>query len=30
MYGVSGCVDLRERMKSRGVDFGPACRIYEV
>ena len=29
-YGVLGCIDLREKMKSKGVNFGPACRIYEV
>jgi len=29
-YGVLGCIDLREKMKSKGVEFSPACRIYEV
>ena len=29
-YGVLGWIDLREKMRSKGVEFGPACRIYEV
>jgi len=29
-YGVLGCIDLREKMKSKGVDLGSACLIYEV
>ena len=29
-YGVLGRIDLQEKMKSKGVDFDQACRIYEV
>lgn len=29
-YGILGSIDLREKMNSKGVDFEPACRIYEV
>jgi uncharacterized protein (DUF302 family) len=29
-YGILGSIDLREKMNSKGVDFKPACRIYEV
>jgi uncharacterized protein (DUF302 family) len=29
-YGVLGRIDLQEKMKSKGVDFSHACRIYEV
>ena len=29
-YGVLGQIDLREKMRSKGVEFGPECRVYEV
>jgi uncharacterized protein (DUF302 family) len=29
-FGVLGIVDIKEKMNSKGVDFGPECRIYEV
>jgi uncharacterized protein (DUF302 family) len=29
-FGVLGMIDLKEKMASRGVEFGPRCRIYEV
>ena len=29
-FGIIGVVDLRAKMREKGVDFGPACRIYEV
>lgn len=29
-FGVINVVDLREKMHSKGVEFDPACMIYEV
>ena len=29
-FGVIGVIDLKGKMREKGVDFGPACRIYEV
>ena len=29
-FGVLGVHDLKERMKAKGVDFAPECRILEV
>lgn len=29
-FGVIGIVDLKAKMKEKGVEFAPACRIYEV
>lgn len=29
-FGVLGMHDLKEKMAAKGVEFGPACRIYEV
>jgi uncharacterized protein (DUF302 family) len=29
-FGVIGVIDLQAKMHEKGVDFGPACRIYEV
>ena len=29
-FGVLGVIDLKEKMKSKGVEFGPQCRIIEV
>jgi uncharacterized protein (DUF302 family) len=29
-FGVLGVVDIKQKMNSKGVDFGPECRIYEV
>jgi len=29
-FGVINVVDLREKMHSKGVEFGPACMVYEV
>ncbi|MDX1982358.1 MAG: DUF302 domain-containing protein [Bryobacteraceae bacterium] len=29
-FGVITVHDLRETMRKKGVEFGPACRIYEV
>lgn len=29
-FGVINVIDLREKMHSKGVEFGPACIIYEV
>lgn len=29
-FSVLNLVDLKAKMNSKGVDFGPACRIYEV
>lgn len=29
-FGVLGIVDIKDKMNSKGVEFGPQCRIYEV
>lgn len=29
-YGVLGAIDLKSKMNDKGVDFGPACHIFEV
>jgi uncharacterized protein (DUF302 family) len=29
-YGVLGTIDLKEKMNGKGVEFEPACRVYEV
>ena len=29
-FGVLGIHDLKEKMKAKGIDFGPECRILEV
>jgi uncharacterized protein (DUF302 family) len=29
-FGVLGVVDIKAKMNEKGVEFGPACRIYEV
>ena len=29
-FGVLGVIDLKAKMKEKGVEFGRACRIYEV
>jgi uncharacterized protein (DUF302 family) len=29
-YGVLGQIDLRQKMRDKGLDFEPACRVYEV
>jgi len=29
-FSVLNVVDLKAKMNSKGVDFGPACRIYEI
>jgi uncharacterized protein (DUF302 family) len=29
-FGVLNTIDLKEKMVSKGVEFGPECRIYEV
>lgn len=29
-FGVIGTVDLKAKMNEKGVEFAPACRIYEV
>ena len=29
-FGVLGVIDLQAKMKEKGVEFGNACRIYEV
>jgi uncharacterized protein (DUF302 family) len=29
-FGVLGIVDIKEKMNSKGVDFSPECKIYEV
>ena len=29
-YGVLGSIDLREKMNSKGIEFRPFCRVYEV
>jgi uncharacterized protein (DUF302 family) len=29
-YGLLGSIDLREKMRGKGLDFAPACRVYEV
>jgi uncharacterized protein (DUF302 family) len=29
-FGILGVIDLQARMKDKGVDFDPPCRIYEV
>jgi len=29
-FGMLGTLDLQEKMKSKGIDFGRACRIFEV
>jgi len=29
-FGVLGVHDLKQKMKAKGVDFGPECRIFEV
>jgi len=29
-YGVLGTIDLKEKMNDKGIEFEPACRVYEV
>ena len=29
-FGVLNVIDLKAKMESKGVEFGPECRIYEV
>jgi uncharacterized protein (DUF302 family) len=29
-FGILGIIDLKEKMASKGVEFGPQCRIIEV
>lgn len=29
-FGVLNVIDLKAKMGSKGVDFGPECRIYEI
>ncbi|HVS16389.1 MAG TPA: DUF302 domain-containing protein [Thermoanaerobaculia bacterium] len=29
-YGVLGQIDLRQKMRDKGLAFEPACRVYEV
>lgn len=29
-FGVLGIHDLKQKMKAKGVEFGPECRIFEV
>jgi len=29
-FGILGVIDLKEKMVSKGVEFGPQCRIIEV
>ena len=29
-FGIIGIVDIREKMRNKGLVFGPACKIYEV
>lgn len=29
-FGILGMIDLKEKMTSKGIEFGPQCRIIEV